>query len=228
VRVCLAVFDMIGTTVWASDEVPSAFREAFHSVGIDLSDKDLNEIRGRSKREAILHLLGQQRPVPPENTELAGVVYSRFKEALRASLRANARPVPGAQAAIQDLRNAQVQVVLSTGLDRETTRVLLNTLGWESLGLTDLVTGDDVENGRPAPDLIFAAMDLAGVEDSQSVLVVGDTTADLDAAAAACVGWSIGVLGGAHSREELEAHPHAVILESVQMVPGWLRGIGAL
>ena len=91
-----------------------------------------------------------------------------------------------------------------------------------------MVTGDDVSRGRPAPDLIHSAMVLAGVADAWSVAVIGDTTSDLDAAAAAEVGWSIGVLTGAHSQSQLEAHPHSAVLESVTDLPHWLDGVGAL
>ena len=100
---------------------------------------------------------------------------------------------------------------------------LMRHLRWDRLGLSGIVTGDDVVRGRPAPDLIHAAMRLVGEDDPGSVLAVGDTAADLDAANAACVGWSVGVLTGAHGREVLAAHPHTAILNSVRDIPGWLR-----
>lgn len=126
------------------------------------------------------------------------------------------------------LRQARVEVVLITGLDRDTARLLLTVLGWDALGLSGVVTGDDVERGRPAPDLIFGAMNLTGIEEAQSVLVVGDTTADLEAAAAAQVGWSIGVLSGAHPRVRLDAYPHSAIFESVDHLVPWLERSGVL
>jgi phosphonatase-like hydrolase len=155
-------------------------------------------------------------------------VYARFQEALRSAYRARARPVPGADGVFLRLKQLQVDTVLNTGLDRETAELIVRSLGWDGLGLGGLVTGDDVERGRPAPDLIQAAMRLRNVEDPASVVAVGDTTSDLDAAAAAGVGWSIGVLTGAHTRSRLEAHPHTVILESVEALPAWLEGAGAL
>lgn len=142
----LAVFDMVGTTVQSGDQMPSAFREAFLSVGIELSDEAITNIRG---------------------------------------------------------------------------------LGWDTLGLTGLICGDDVVRGRPAPDLIHAAMSLAEVSDPKAVLVVGGTTSDLEAADAAGVGWSVAVLTGAHSRERLQDRPHSAILENVGALPAWLAGDGA-
>ena len=64
----LVVFDMVGTTVRATDWVPVAFHEAFEKVGVTLSDEEVQSVRGRSKREAISelltrHLLSSQQPM---------------------------------------------------------------------------------------------------------------------------------------------------------------------
>ena len=48
---------------------------------------------------------------------------------------------------------------------------------------------------------------------------VGDTQADLKAADKAKVGYAIGVLSGAHSREQLEVCPHDFISHSVKDLP---------
>jgi len=85
-----------------------------------------------------------------------------------------------------------------------------------------LVTADDVRRGRPAPDLILAAMRRVGVTALDAVVPVGDTVNDLKAAEAAGVGASLGVLTGAHDRERLAAVPHTAILPSAADVPRWL------
>jgi phosphonatase-like hydrolase len=224
----LAVFDMVGTTVRAGDEVPSSFSEAFRSVGITLSDSAITRIRGRSKREAISELLSEHAVDPAGAGERVDEVYARFRAALQAAYRRHAQAIHGVEDVFRFLQRAEVKVVLATGLDRETAEILFNSLGWESLGLSGLVTGDDVDRGRPAPDLIFAAMRLAGVADPESVAVIGDTAADLEAAAKAEVGMGIGVLTGAHSQTQLEAHSHSAVLESVADLPRWLKEVGAL
>ncbi len=227
-RLRLAVFDMVGTTVHAGDEVPSSFRRALSSVGVKLSDAAVAGVRGRSKREAISDLLAADPATAGSAPELSRVVFERFQDSLRRAYRANAQPTPGAESVFEGFRGGGIDVVLTTGLDRDTAYLLVQSLGWDTLGLRGLITGDDVRRGRPAPDLIHAAMRLAGVVDPAAVLVVGDTVSDLEAAAAAGVGWSIGVLTGAHTRAQLEAHPHSAILETVGNLPRWLAEAGAL
>ena len=53
----LVVFDMIGTTVQASEKIPQAFIAALAGEGVHLTSTDVSSIRGKSKREAIQELL---------------------------------------------------------------------------------------------------------------------------------------------------------------------------
>ncbi len=105
-----------------------------------------------------------------------------------------------------------IRVTLNTGFDRDITTLLLSHLGWNY----PCVCGDDVTNGRPAPDLIRKAMAIHGIEDPRTVANVGDTALDLQAGANAGVGWNIGVLSGAHTRQQLEQSPHTALVESVR------------
>lgn len=222
-RLRLAVFDMVGTTVRSGDEVPESFRTAFRRFGVELTDEALSAIRGRSKAEAVEDLVAARLPEVPDRPGTARAILSVFKETLRARYATGAMSVPGAMEVLSGFLAVGVHVVLTTGLDAKTASDLMRHLGWDHLGLSGLVTGDDVVRGRPAPDLIHAAMRLVGEADPGAVLTVGDTTADLDAAAAAHVGWSVGVLTGAHGRDVLSAHPHTAILDSIRDLPGWLR-----
>ncbi|MGW1813904.1 HAD family hydrolase [Streptomyces sp. NPDC002125] len=75
--------------------------------------------------------------------------------------------------------------------------------------LTDTATADDVEKGKPAPDPVHQALELAGVTAPRAVFV-GDSVWDMKAAAEAGVA-VIGLLCGGVSREELlEAGANAV------------------
>lgn len=226
VRPRLVVMDMIGTTVASGREVPEAFRAAFREAGVMLSEAAVREVRGRSKTEAIASLVAIHLPDVADPDTTAAEIHDRFRAMLQAFHETDATEVPGAGATIEELGRLGMPVVLTTGLDRDTAERLLRGLAWPSANLLGLITGDDVARGRPAPDLIHAAMELADESEGAAVLAVGDTVSDLEAAAAAGVGWSIGVLTGAHARERLETAQHTAILESVTALPLWLREAG--
>ena len=217
----LVVFDVAGTTVAASDDVARVFREAFEARQLDLTSEAVAAVRGKSKRDAIRELVSlptrnaDQRVDPDE-------IHRDFRDRLiKAS--ASWRPVSGAQETFAWFRARDIQVALTTGFDRVVLEALLESLGWAYGVVDSALCAEDVAHGRPAPDLILRSMELCGVSDPLEVLSVGDTRADLEAAENAGVGWSIGVLSGAHSADELSLSPHSAILNSVADLPAWYR-----
>ena len=93
-------------------------------------------------------------------------------------------------------------------------------LGWTVGGTVDaLVTSDTVAASRPAPYLVFHAMEATGVMDVRRVLTAGDTPNDLGAGMNAGAGFVVGVTTGSFTRSQLEAEPHTHILDSVAALP---------
>jgi phosphonatase-like hydrolase len=215
----LVVCDLAGTTVRDRGEVPETFRATLAARGLEVSDEMLVAVRGSSKREAIARLL----PANCGQARRADALYAEFRAALSRRYREQGvEAIPGAGEAFAALRARGVRVALNTGFDRDITALLLAALGW-SHGVVDAVgCADDVRRGRPAPDLIHAAMAATGVDDPRSVANVGDTVLDLAAGHAAGVGWNVGVLSGAHGRERLAAAPHTHLLASVAELPALL------
>ena len=211
----LVIFDLAGTTVEDHGEVPSAFTAALDEYDIKVTPEQINAVRGSSKRQALLHLI----PPGPEQRRLAEEIYVSFREHLAQRYASQGvRPVRGATSAFRLLREHHVRVALNTGFDRETTGVLLEALGWNEGTVDAVVCGDDVTQGRPAPYMIFRAMEVTGAGTVHRVANVGDTTLDLQAGYNAGVRWNIGVLTGAHDRRSLESAPHTHVLSSVAEV----------
>jgi phosphonatase-like hydrolase len=215
----LIVFDIAGTTLQAADQVPECFRNALHTYDVDVSDDEIRAIRGKSKRAATVELLGQKYS-GEKAVELMPAVYESFKRTLLAAYKDSpAKPIDGAEATFAWCRDNGIKIALTTGFDRDLATLLIDQAGWID-SLDALVTSDDVAAGRPAPDLIYAAMANTDCNDSARVAVVGDTTSDLKCANNAGAGWTIGVLSGAHGLDQLKDIPHTAILGSVAELPG--------
>lgn len=222
-RGLLVVLDMAGTTVAVSDEVPAAFLSACGRFGIPVDEGAVREIRGRSKREAIAELVRIGRPDLADAEAEVNRVHGAFLDELRSRLVPRVAAVPGAAEAVAQLRAAGHRVVLATGFDRTTASAILDRLGWKD-AVDDVITGDDVERGRPAPDTVLAAMGRTGITDPERVVVVGDTVSDMASGRSAGVGTTVGVLTGAHDRSALAAVEGVEILPSVAGLPEWLAG----
>jgi phosphonatase-like hydrolase len=98
---------------------------------------------------------------------------------------------------------------------------IFHRLGWEK-HFAAMVASDDVTVGRPAPYMLFHAMETAGVKNIAEVMAVGDTPLDLQAASNAGVRGMVGVLSGVGTREQLSREPHTDIIQSVADLPALL------
>lgn len=213
----LVVFDIAGTTIRASDQVPAAFSEAFARIGIELSDEEIQAIRGKSKREAIAELLDHH--VGSGEADVSKVYEDFHQELLQRYESMGVEAIDGAVATFDWLKTRGAMIALNTGFDRTLADHLIRMVGWENT-IDAVVCNDDVRRGRPAPDLLFRAMEWTGCENVERVAAVGDTMADLQAAENAGVQWSIAVLSGAHGEEQLRTCRHTAIIFSVAELPG--------
>jgi phosphonatase-like hydrolase len=217
----LVVFDLGGTTIEDGGQVPAAFTEVLRRQGIELAPEALHALRGASKRDAIRHFLERQgRAGGEEINGRTERIFAEFCQCL-ASLYAKTgiRPLPGAGETFARLRGMGVKVALNTGFDRRITELILREVGWDRDTVDAVACGDDVRQGRPAPYLIFHAMEAAAAADVRRVASVGDTVLDLLAGGNAGVRWNIGVLSGAHGLERLGKVPHSHLLPSVADLP---------
>jgi len=129
-------------------------------------------------------------------------------------------PIPGVLEMFETLRRAGVKVALQTGYAAPVANSIMTGLGWTVGETVDaLVTSDTVAASRPAPYLVFHAMEATGVTDVRRVLTAGDTPNDLAAGMNAGAGFVVGVTTGSFTRSQLKAEPHTHILDTVAALP---------
>jgi phosphonatase-like hydrolase len=219
----LVVFDMAGTTVEDGDAVNASFRAALSGAGIEVDPVSVNAVMGLPKPEAIrLLLAGTGRQFSEAS---AGAIHDDFVRRMRDHYAFDpaVREARGAAATFAALRRAGIKVALNTGFSRTISATVLSRLGWHAPAVIDAdVASDEVPRGRPHPDMIFHLMARLGVKDPRRVAKVGDTKADLEEGTNAGCGIVMGVTSGAFTREQLQAHSHTHILDSVADVPGLL------
>ncbi|MEZ4707495.1 MAG: phosphonatase-like hydrolase [Caldilineaceae bacterium] len=215
-QIDLAVLDMAGTTIQDRGEVPAAFDAAMATRGIQITPAQLANVRGAAKRTAIRTLLAEKMGADdPTLDKQTAETYAAFGEFLRASFATNGVAlIPGVEQALRDLRQRGIKIALNTGFDREMAAAILTYLPLDRGAIDAVVCGDDVSMGRPAPYMIFRAMEKTGVISVHNVMTVGDTALDLAAGHNAGAALNVGVLSGAHPLERLKTAPHTHIVES--------------
>jgi phosphonatase-like hydrolase len=225
----LVTFDMAGTTIRDNNEVASCFFKAIETTGLTATPAEVNAMMGWSKRKVFETLwtaqLGAGHPAYATGVESS---YQAFTSLLEAHYRT--QPIVPAEGALEVFawcRQHGIKIALNTGFYRVVTDIILERLGWlkglnEQYIATDdtaiidcSIASSDVTEGRPAPDMIFLAMEKLGITDPKAVINIGDTPSDLEAGLRAGVKLSLAVANGTHSRSALEQHPHDGILESL-------------
>jgi len=214
----LAAIDLAGTLVRDDGAVEGAFVDALRAVdAIDDDGRDdeliavVRGTMGRSKIAVFRELLADGRRADAANVA--------FEEAYEKRIHAGeTSALPGAERALIQLREQGVLVAVTTGFSPSTRDLVVEALDWTSL--IDLALSPSEElRGRPAPDLVLAALIELHVDDVRAVAVAGDTTNDLLCGHRAGASIVAGVLTGAHDRAKLETAPHTHILESIEDFP---------
>jgi phosphonatase-like hydrolase len=214
----LVVTDLMGTTLRDDGAVLPAYRTAFAECAIPFTEQELANWRGAHKLSLFTEF-ATRRYSADEAPKIAAAALEVFESQLRRFLaRGGGVPISGAEDAIRQLRAAGIKVVLTSGFDRRLIADVVAHCGWAEL-FDAIVYPDEVPAGRPAPYLIFQAMQKTLVHPVARVAAIGDTTLDLQAGANAGAGWVIGVLSGAHDLATLGRIPHTHLLPSIAEVP---------
>lgn len=146
-------------------------------------------------------------------------VEEREGEAIRsaegdayAELIGEVEPLEGARELIEELHGEGVAMVLASSAKQEEVDHYLDLLG--ARDLVDAWTSSaDVEETKPAPDLVQTALTKAPAEGPR--LMIGDSVWDVKAARAAGVP-TLAVLTGGFASAELEEAGAAAVVESVE------------
>jgi len=217
----MAVFDMAGTTIDENNVVYKTVQSAINGAGFNLTlEQVLAQGAGKEKLQAIKDVLRVYANIQDET--LAATIYENFIIRLEKAYGSlEILPQPNAIELFSALKERGILTVLNTGYNRQTAETILDKLGWEKgIKFDELVTATEVNRNRPNPDMIWFAMKEFGIEDSKSVIKVGDSTIDIEEGRNAGCLFSIGITTGAHVYEQLEsAHPDFIIHDLMELLP---------
>jgi phosphonatase-like hydrolase len=212
----LVVLDIGGTLIADHGEVPEAMLGAFSRHGVHVTPQEFSEWRGASKREMVRHFVDREH----KSQSLIEPIYADFM-ARAGKAYEKVQPIPGAEKAIKELAAMKFQLATTTGFDSVLTTAILKHLGWQHYFVAS-ISSDQVKEGRPAPYMLYHAMEAAGVSDIAQVVAVGDTPLDLQAANNAGI-TAIGVYSGAAPEARLRKERSNAILPSVAALPDLIR-----
>lgn len=212
--IALAALDIAGTTIDEGGAVYRVLADAVRAAGGNPTPHQVEQWMGASKREAIAALL--EASGAPATSQIVDIAFADFRQRLELAYRQDPpKPFPGVAETIATLRSHGVKVALTTGFDRDVTTTVLAAADWAHGVVDAVICIDDVPTGRPAPYMIYRAMEATGVIDVRTVLVAGDTVRDVLAGRNAAAGRVIAVRTGHVDEPTLLTADPTDLLDSV-------------
>lgn len=192
------IFDLDGTLTDSVYQNVAAWKEALDAEGIPLAMWRIHRKIGMSgglMLKNLCHETGLQ--LSEQQAERLSKLHGEAYERLQGQIIA----LPGATDLLRTLDEENLTWCIATSGEMATAEINLKVLGLDSRRI-NLVTRDDVKQGKPDPSLFVAAADKMGVPIDEC-LVVGDAIWDMLAARRARA-LGIGLLSGGYDVSELE------------------------
>jgi HAD superfamily hydrolase (TIGR01509 family) len=188
------LFDVDGTLVDTSYLHTVTWWEAFAQAGHQVPMARIHRAIGMGSDQLLNELL------PADRDTGADAAISTAHGALYSVYWSRLRPLPGAAELLRACHKHGLRVVLASSADPRELDVLRAALDADD-AIDEATSAGDVDQSKPAPDLVEVALGKAGVRPAEAVFV-GDAVWDVNACqriGVAC----IGVLSGGISKEEL-------------------------
>jgi HAD superfamily hydrolase (TIGR01509 family) len=197
-----ALFDVDGTLADTNYLHAVTWWEAFAQAGHEVAMAEIHRAIGMGSDKLLDALL----PGTRDREEDPGVQAAH--RALYASYWSRLRPLAGASELLRACRKSGLQVVLASSADPQELAVLRRVLDVED-AVAGATSSGDVEQSKPAPDLVQVALQRAGIPPEQAMFV-GDTVWDVQACQRAGVPCIALRSGGISTGELLDAGAVAV------------------
>jgi HAD superfamily hydrolase (TIGR01509 family) len=199
-----AILDIDGTLVDTNYHHALAWHRALHAHGHAVQMWQVHRHIGMGGDKIVTALIGE------EGEEAEGDDIRAAEAEAYAELIDEVEPMDGARGLIEDLKREGSTVILASSAKEEEVDHYLDLLDAREL-VDGWTTSADVEQTKPAADLVRAALDKAG---EAPALMIGDSVWDVKAASAADVP-TLAVLTGGFSEAELREAGAADVVESI-------------
>lgn len=200
-----AILDVDGTLVDTNFQHAIAWYRAFRQHDVHLPIWRIHRAIGMGGDQIVPELAGE------EVEEEQGEDIRSAEKALYMALIDEVEPLAGARELITELKDRDKAVILASSAKPDEIERYLELLGARDV-VDGWTTSADVEETKPQPDLVNAALEKA--ETSEAVLV-GDSTWDIKAAERADVE-TIAVLTGGFGEDELRETGAAAVYRSIE------------
>ena len=189
------IFDMDGTLLESTEADYMAWEKVFKAYGRDLTYQSYVPLLGIRSVDVIRNILGFS-----NETDVARVLIEKYERFVDYVNEHPVKPVVATDDFLQHLSKYDVQVGLATSSRQQKTMLLLQRLDFLKY-FNAIVTGEQVQNSKPAPDIFLRAAEKLNI-DPQHCLVIED--GPIGVAAAKSAGMKCIAITTTHPAEKLQ------------------------
>ena len=192
------IFDVDGTLVDTNQVHVTAWQRAFQRHGFEVSAERIWPEVGKGGDKLVPAILGEAM----DKAHGEALRHDDGQEFLQIASQEHFDVFPCVPELMQALHERGLKVALATSGEKKNLEATEKSAQFDLQGLVDIVvTSGDVEQSKPAPDLVEVTVQKLGLSPAECVMV-GDTPHDAEACLRAGVR-CYGVLTGGHSAETL-------------------------
>jgi len=212
-KVRAVVFDWAGTTIDFGCLAPAgAFVEAFAARGVAVTVAEARGPMGLHKKDHLRAMLtrpelaARWRATRGQAWSEGDVedLYRLVTPLQVAAVERHSTLIPGVLSCMASLKSSGVKVAGTTGYFHAAAEVVYRLAAGQGYAPDFAICADEVPAGRPAPWMVFRAMEALGVYPPAAVVKVGDTAIDVADGLNAGV-WSVAVLDSSNEMGLTEA-----------------------
>jgi len=192
------LLDVDGTLIDSNDAHARAWVDAGREFGHETPYTTLRSMIGMGGDKLIPKAFGIA-----HDSKDGKAMAKRRSEIFRERYLPALKPFPKARELLGRMREDGYSLVVATSAQKDEMKALLRAAGIEHL-LEEATSSSDADSSKPDPDIVVAALEKAGAEASEAIML-GDTPYDIGAAKGAgvpivallCGGWPAEALDGA-------------------------------
>jgi HAD superfamily hydrolase (TIGR01509 family) len=169
------LFDMDGVLVDSESFMSRAAIMMFSELGVKVLPEDFHPFVGMGENR-YLGGVAESHGIDINIDQAKARAYKIFEIIVRGKLSA----LPGAHKFIAECQKKGFKLALATSADRVKMEVNLREIGLSGDSFNAIITGLDVENKKPSPDIYIKAAESIGLE-PQECLVVEDAVSGIKA-----------------------------------------------
>lgn len=204
------LFDVDGTLVDTTYLHTVSWAEALRQAGRPISMARIHRAIGMGSDKLLDHLLGDDRDRGGDDALRA------VHDELMAGYASRLQPLPGAVELLRACARRGLRVVLASSAAEHELAKLRGVLDAEDV-IDAATSSADAQVSKPAPDILVAALDRAGLDRSR-VIFVGDSVWDVQAAGRIGVACIALTCGGTSRAELAQAGAVAVYEDPAQLL----------